>query len=160
MHLLSNFLCCLSFRIPTVLTSSFCTPYPQVLPIAIRNVLDENVRSAIIQMCRVFQKLCEKEIRHSEQDDMMHNVIMATCGLEKEFPSMFLNVMTHLLVHLVQQLFICGPVHCRWMYPIERYMKTLKDYICTYVRTSRGKHSWRVSHGRHLGVLHGIHEAI
>ena len=27
--------------------------------------------------------------------------------------------------------FICGPVHCRWMYPIERYMKTLKDYVRT-----------------------------
>jgi len=57
---------------------------------------------------------------------------MATCLLEKEFPTTFLNVMMHLPVHLVQQLFTCGPVHCWWMYPIERYMKTLKDYIRTY----------------------------
>jgi len=82
-------------------------------------------------MSRVFQKLCEKEIRHAEHDDVLHNVIMATCLLEKEFPTTFLNVMTHLPVHLVQ-LFTCGPVHCRWMYPIERYMKTLKDYVRTY----------------------------
>ena len=61
----------------------------------------------------------------------MQNVIMATCVLEKEFPPTFLNVMTHLPIHLVEQLFICGPVHCRWMYPIERYMKTLKDYVRT-----------------------------
>ena len=33
---------------------------------------------------------------------------------------------------LVEQLFKCGPVHCRWMYPIERYMKTLKDYVRTF----------------------------
>ncbi|KAK9936381.1 hypothetical protein M0R45_013227 [Rubus argutus] len=24
---------------------------------------------------------------------------------------------------------LCGPVHFRWMYPFERYMKTLKDYV-------------------------------
>jgi hypothetical protein len=29
---------------------------------------------------------------------------------------------------------ICGPVHYWWMYPVERYMKTLKDYVRTYVR--------------------------
>lgn len=39
--------------------------------------------------------------------------------------------MTHLPIHLIEQLFICGLDHCKWMYPIERYMKTLKDYIRT-----------------------------
>ena len=57
----------------------------------------------------------------------MRDMIMATCVMEKEFLPTFLNVMAHLPVHLVEQLFICRPVHCRWMYPIERYMKTLKD---------------------------------
>lgn len=86
---------------------------------------------AIIKISRVFQKICQKEIREDDKDSMMQNVIMATCVLEKEFPPTFLNIMTHLPVHLVEQLFMCGPVHCRWMYPIERYMKTLKDYVRT-----------------------------
>jgi len=104
----------------------------QILPVAVRNVLDENVRLAIIKICRVFQKLCEKEVLEAAHDELMENVILATCMLEKEFPPTFLNIMTHLPVHLVQQLFICGPVHCRWMYPIERYMKTLKDHVRTF----------------------------
>lgn len=99
---------------------------------AIRNLLDDNVRLAIIKMSRVFQRLCAKEVRLAEKDDMMRDVIMATCVLEKEFPTTFLDIMTHLPVHLVEQLFNCGPVHCRWMYPIERYMKTLKDYVKTF----------------------------
>ena len=99
---------------------------------AVRNILDENVRFAIIKMSRVFQRLCEKDIKESDEDEVMENVIMATCLLEKEFPTTFLNIMTHLPVHLVEQLFLCGRVHCRWMYPIERYMKTLKDYVRTY----------------------------
>ena len=104
----------------------------QILPVAVRNVLDEEVRLAIIKMCRVFQRICEKEVRADGEEDLMRDVIMATCVMEKEFPPTFLNVMAHLPVHLVEQLFICGPVHCRWMYPIERYMKTLKDYVRAY----------------------------
>ena len=61
----------------------------------------------------------------------------ARCGdsdlcLGEGVPPTFVNVMTHLPVHLVEQLLRCGPVHCRWMYPIEQYMKTLKDYMRTY----------------------------
>jgi hypothetical protein len=83
-------------------------------------------------MSRVFQRLCAKEVRREDKERTMVDVVMATCILEKEFPPTFMNVMTHLPVHLVEQLFTCGPVHCRWMYPIERYLKTLKDYVRTY----------------------------
>ncbi len=37
--------------------------------------------------------------------------------------------MTHLLVHLVEELEICGLVHMHWMYPMEFYTKTLKGYV-------------------------------
>ena len=62
----------------------------------------------------------------------MKDVMMATCVLEKEFPPTFQTIMSHLPVHLVEQLFTCGPMHCCWMYPIEQYMKTLKDYVRTF----------------------------
>ncbi len=42
--------------------------------------------------------------------------------------------MTHLLYHLVDVLDLCGPVAIRWMYPIERYMKTLKTYVRNMAR--------------------------
>jgi hypothetical protein len=29
----------------------------------------------------------------------------------------------------MQELDMCGPVATRWMYPVERYMKTLKSYV-------------------------------
>jgi hypothetical protein len=37
--------------------------------------------------------------------------------------------MTHLVIHLVDEFHICGPIHARWMYPIESAMKDLKDYV-------------------------------
>ena len=109
----------------------FC-PIAQILPVAVRNIQDKRVRLAIIKMSRVFQKLCAKEVRLEDKDDMMRNVVMAMCEFEKEFPTTFQNIMSHLPVHLVEQLFRCGPVHCRWMYLIEQYMKTLKDYVRTF----------------------------
>lgn len=38
--------------------------------------------------------------------------------------------MEHLPIHLVDEALIAGPVHYRWMYPIERYRLTLKRYVC------------------------------
>ncbi len=38
---------------------------------------------------------------------------------EKEFPLAFFDIMTHLLLHVVDELDVCGPIHNRWMYPME-----------------------------------------
>jgi hypothetical protein len=45
-----------------------------------------------------------------------------------------MNIMSHLPIHLVEELYMCGLVHTRQMYPMERYMKTLKDYVRTYAK--------------------------
>ncbi|XP_020968062.1 uncharacterized protein LOC110267222 [Arachis ipaensis] len=37
--------------------------------------------------------------------------------------------MVHLMVHLVEEAKLGGPVHYRWMYPIERYLGHLKSYV-------------------------------
>ncbi|CAL9005352.1 unnamed protein product [Prunus brigantina] len=34
-----------------------------------------------------------------------------------------------IVVHLVREVRLCGPVYFRWMYPFERYMKVLKGYV-------------------------------
>ncbi|CAK8534103.1 unnamed protein product [Lathyrus sativus] len=37
--------------------------------------------------------------------------------------------MVHLIIHLVREIRLCGPVYLRWMYLVERYMKILKGYV-------------------------------
>src|SRR4051812_28387779 len=49
------------------------------------------------------------------------------CKLEKFLPPSFFDSMEHLLVHLAYKACICGPIQYRWMYPFERFLKTLKD---------------------------------
>jgi hypothetical protein len=63
--------------------------------------------------------------------DLKNDVAMMLVLLEYELPPFFFDIMMHLLVHLVDELAICGPIHMRWMYPIEHYLKTLKGYVCT-----------------------------
>jgi len=45
------------------------------------------------------------------------------------FPLSFFDIMVHLIVHLVKEIRLCGPVYLRWMYPVERYIKILKGYV-------------------------------
>jgi len=37
--------------------------------------------------------------------------------------------MVHLVVHLVEDVKLGGPIQYRWMYPIERYLGKLKSYV-------------------------------
>ncbi len=39
-------------------------------------------------------------------------------------------MMTHLMIiHLIDELEICGPIDARWYYPMERYLSILKRYV-------------------------------
>jgi hypothetical protein len=88
----------------------------------------------VVKVSRVYQRLCAREISLADREYDMENAAEALCLLEKVFPPTFMDVMSHLMIHLVEELYVCGPVHCRWMYPVERYMKTLKDYVRTYAK--------------------------
>jgi hypothetical protein len=46
------------------------------------------------------------------------------CKLEKIFPHGFFNLMQHLLIHIPYEANVGGPVQYRWMYHIERKLKT------------------------------------
>ena len=50
------------------------------------------------------------------------------------FPPSFLNIMTHLLVHLVKEIGILGPIFLHNIFPFERYFAVLKKYICNRTR--------------------------
>ena len=67
-------------------------------------------------------------------DELQEEVVVTLCLLEKYFPPAFFDVMVHLIVHLLREIKLCGPVWLRWMYPMERYMKILKGYVWNHSR--------------------------
>ena len=57
------------------------------------------------------------------------DVAQCLVSFELVFPPSFFNIMTHLLVHLVEEIFILGPVFLHNMFPFERFMGVLKKYV-------------------------------
>lgn len=93
----------------------------QILPVAIRSVLPKHVRFAIIRVCFFFNALCAKEVDVKKLNSIQEDIVITLCLLEKYFPPAFFDIMVHLMVHLVREVELCGPVFARWMYAFERF---------------------------------------
>jgi hypothetical protein len=106
----------------------------QVMPLALRGLLKPGPRMAVMRMCKVFRRLCTKVYNPADFPSLEADVAESMALLEIEFPPSFFDVMTHLPYHLARELDLCGPVSARWMYPIERYMKVLKDHVRNMAR--------------------------
>ena len=94
-----------------------------LIPVAIRGILPKSVRQVITRLCLFFNAICRKVIDPTTLDELENEAIIILCQLEMYFPPSCFDIMVHLIVHLVREIRICGPVFLRWMYPIERCMK-------------------------------------
>ncbi|GMP85118.1 hypothetical protein CsSME_00038407 [Camellia sinensis var. sinensis] len=101
----------------------------QLLPIALRGTLPKKVASPLIKLSCFFREICSKVLQVEELDQLASRIVLTLCNLERIFPPSFFTVMVHLVVHLATEAKIAGPVHYRWMYPIERYLQRLKSYV-------------------------------
>ena len=106
----------------------------QILPLALRGLLQPGPRLAVMRICKVFRRICNKVYNPYEFEALRVDVARSMALLEMHFPPSFFDIMTHLVYHLVDELDLCGPVSTRWMYPVERYMKTLKQYVRNMAR--------------------------
>ncbi|KAJ9561820.1 hypothetical protein OSB04_006980 [Centaurea solstitialis] len=63
--------------------------------------------------------LCARELKKSDVEQMQKDIILVLCKFEAIFPQAFFTIMVHLCIHLPEQVFLNGPVHYTWMFPIE-----------------------------------------
>jgi hypothetical protein len=100
-----------------------------MIPVAIRGILPKHVRQTINKFCFFFNAINSKVIDPLKLDALQKEAVVTLCHLEMYFPPSFFDVMVHLVVHLVREIKMCGPVFLRYMYPFERYMGILKSYV-------------------------------
>ena len=100
----------------------------QLLPVALRGLLPENVRVAIVKLCAFLNAISQKVINPEDLPRLQNDVVQCLVSFELVFPPSFFNIMTHLLVHLVDEISILGPVFLHNMFPFERFMGVLKKY--------------------------------
>ena len=101
----------------------------QLLPVALRGLLPENVRLAIVKLCAFLNAISQKVIDPEIIPRLRSDVAQCLVSFELVFPPSFFNIMTHVLVHLVDEIVILGPVFLHNMFPFERFMGVLKKYV-------------------------------
>ena len=106
----------------------------QLLPLALQNLLVLEPRKAVMQMYKVFRRICAKVYNPADFTSLQSDVAKSMALLEMEFSPSSFDIMTYLSYHLVHELDICRPVTMRWMYPVKRYMKILKAYVRNMTR--------------------------
>lgn len=97
--------------------------------VAIRGSLPKKVASVLIDLCHLFKCLCSKVLVVSELEKLQEQAALILYEMEKMFPPSFFTIMVHLVIHLVEEARTGGPVFYRWMYPIERFLLTLKNLV-------------------------------
>ena len=100
----------------------------QLLVVAKRDILRNKVRHAITRLCLFFNVIYSKVIDPLKLDDLKNEVVIIFCQLEIYFPPSFFDIMVHLIVYLMMEIKLYGPVYLWGMYPVKRYMNILKRY--------------------------------
>ena len=94
-----------------------------------RSLVSKNIWSTIAELCTFFKQLCASTVNVSDMVEAQNQLLFILCKLERIFPPAFFDIMIHLVLHLPEGAILGGLVHMRWMYPFERYLKRLKDYV-------------------------------
>ena len=101
----------------------------QIIPAVSRTLLQPLQRTTLIRLGKSLNRICARVVERADIPALRLYVTETLCYLELCFPPSFFDIMEHSLVHLVDDLDMCGPVGGRWMYPCERYLGTLKSYV-------------------------------
>jgi len=130
-----------------------------LLLVALRGLLPNGPRVAVIRLCSFFSRLCQRVLDPEKLVSLEAECVKTMCQLERYFPPSLFDIMFHLPIHLAREARLGGLVHFKWMYPFERYnfyitflillvvcnitdckltyryMKTLKSYVKNYARS-------------------------
>ncbi|XP_071741912.1 uncharacterized protein [Rutidosis leptorrhynchoides] len=101
----------------------------RLLPVGVNAFLHPTISTPITQLCAFFKKICARELMVSDMLKAQKQVVKLLCTFALIYPPAFFDIMIHLVMHLPEEAIMGGPVYMRWMYPIERYMKKLKNYV-------------------------------
>ena len=91
--------------------------------------MPDNVRKTITKLCAFLNAVSQKIINPAILERLQIEVVLCLVSCEMIFPPSFFDIMTHLLVHIVKEIFILGPIFLHNMFPFERYMSVLKKYV-------------------------------
>src|SRR5680860_1055505 len=69
----------------------------EILPVAIRGIMDEHVRDTLLALCNFFDVINRKTIGVRQLDRLQEEIVLILCELEIYFPPSFFDICVHLL---------------------------------------------------------------
>jgi hypothetical protein len=66
----------------------------QLLPVALRGILPDNVRLAIVKLCAFLNEISQKAIDPNKLIKLQNDVVQCLVNFEMVFPPSFFNIMT------------------------------------------------------------------
>ncbi|KAK1627559.1 hypothetical protein QYE76_001874 [Lolium multiflorum] len=108
----------------------------QILPVAIRGIMDAHVRETLFGLCNFFDVISRKSVGVRQLRRLQEEIVVILCELEMYFPPAFFDVMVHLLVHIVEDIIQLGPTFLHSMMPFERMNGVIKGFKCWYFAES------------------------
>ena len=101
----------------------------QLLPVAMRGIMDDHVRETLFGLCIFFDVISRKSVGVRQLRRLQEEIVVILCELEIYFPPAFFDVMVHLLVHIVDDIIQLGPTFLHSMMPFKRMNGVIKGYV-------------------------------
>ncbi|GKC85154.1 hypothetical protein Tco_1140871, partial [Tanacetum coccineum] len=101
----------------------------RLLPYGVQQYLPKSIAAPIIEFCLFFKQLCARTLMQQDMSEAKKQSISIWIELEQIFPPAFFDIMILVAIHLPDEAILGGPIRYRWMFPFERYMKKLKNYV-------------------------------
>ena len=84
----------------------------------------------MVLACNIdYRWLSLKEIHQEDIKYWKREIPRLMCEMEKYLPPSFFNAQEHYLIHQVEEIELCGPLHTRSMWMVERHLKSLKALV-------------------------------
>ena len=80
-------------------------------------------------VCVTCRWLKSKEIHKEDIKYWWREIPHLMCEMQKHLPSAFFNAQEHYLINQVEEIELCGPVHSRSMWMVERHLKFMKGLV-------------------------------
>jgi hypothetical protein len=100
-----------------------------LLPNMLCGYMHKDVWKTLAKLSYFYRQLCAKEIKKDMMEKLEKKILVLLCKLEKIFPPRWFNPMQHLLIHLLYETKVGGPMQYKWMYPFERALKRLRHMV-------------------------------
>ncbi|KAK1686311.1 hypothetical protein QYE76_047159 [Lolium multiflorum] len=105
------------------------TETTQILPVAMRGIMDDHVRETLFGLCNFFDVISRKSIGVKKLNRLQEDIVEILCELEIYFPPAFFDIVVHLLVHVVDDIIHLGPTFLHNMMPFERLNGVIKGFV-------------------------------